>query len=736
LGGGRRREHRSLEHPAPLAGTPILEQQFPGDQLRLALEIAWGAQPGTDPATWLWTDVTSDVQVADGKRVSITVGRADEASATQPASCTAVLDNRLARYSKSPLSPNYPHVTRNVPVRVRAIYLGGSYTRFFGYATGFPPSWDVTGNYAVVTLKANGALRRLGQGTATLRSPLERAVSASTPVAYWPMEDTQNSSSLASAVAGVAPMSATGLSLASNSGLLGSDPLPMFGNGGTSTIVGEVPAWTPTQYWEVHWYNQLTQPAVDTTVMFISTTGTYKTWEVAAAGTTDGLGQSLILNVYDALGNKTTISRPGLGNFYTNWAYVKLFVSESGGVVTWTFEVFPASGGGGGFVSNTLAATAGVVTSISSPPAAGLNGMALGHVAVWNEPISTISNIDSAGGGYNNQDPVTRITRLCREQGEQITVNGSSNSAMGVQSADTYMNLLRACEKVDQGLLYDGLNAGLTYTSRDLRENATAILTLSAGQQDLTPPWTPADDDQYTVNQYVASRQGGSSYTATDTTDTLGTLNVGTYSSSDTFNTFSDADLQQYAWWEDHLGTVDGYRYPQVAFSLHRRPQYVPAWLQTMLLTPIVVANPATALTQMPPEDISLVLQGYTETFDKFTWDVVANTTPFDPWRIAVIAQETGDTSPYAWRLESDGSTLVTGVAAGATSLTVATPSGPLWTTVADDFPLVLSVGGIEVTATAIAGASSPQTFTVNPVPYKLPTNAAVTLWKQPVLGL
>lgn len=715
-----------------------MQQQF-GTDLRLVVEIAWGAQtgPGSDPGSWRWTDITHDVKVDSGKKVTITTGRADEASTTQPASLALTLDNRANLYSKSPLSPNYPNVKRNVPVRVRAIYQGVPFTRFFGYATGFTPSWDTTGKYAIANLKANGALRRLAQGQQTLRSPLERAVAASGPVAYWPMEDTLNSSSLASPIAGVAPMGATGLTLASNSGLLGSQALPVWGNTGTSTIVGEVPAWTPTLYWEVHWYHQLTQPAADTTVLYISSTGTYKTWEVVALGTTDNLGQSVQLNVYDAVGNKTTLTNVGAAPFYTNWAYIKLFVSESAGVVTWNLQFFPANGSGGGFISNTLTATAGIVTAVQSPPRSGLNSMSLGHVSVWNTPPN-LSAVDPASGGYNNQSPVARLSRLCTEQGDQITINGTSNSNMGVQQVDTYINLLRACEAVDQGLLYDGFNPGLTYTSRDLRENATAILTLDASQQDLTPPFSPADDDQLTMNSFTATRTGGSSFLATDTTDAESTSNIGTYSNSGTFNTFADIDLPHYANWAVHLGTdtQQNYRYPQVAFSLHRRPQYLTQWLNTMLLAPINVANVQSALTQMPPETINLVLQGYTETIDQFLWDVTANCTAYDLWRIATIAQESGDTSPFAFRLESDGATLVAGVAAGATSLSIATPSGPLWTTVADDFPFSISVAGIQVVVTNITGASSPQTFTVQPTAYALPANAVVTLWKQPVLGL
>jgi hypothetical protein len=64
--------------------------------------------------------------------------------------------------------------------------------------------------------------------------------------------------------------------------------------------------------------------------------------------------------------------------------------------------------------------------------------------------------------------------------------------------------------------------------------------------------------------------------------------------------------------------------------------------------------------------------------------------------------------------MDNGTSTLASGVTTTATSFSVATAAGdPLWTTAVGDFPMSATVGGELVTVTAIAGASSPQTFTV-----------------------
>jgi hypothetical protein len=75
-------------------------------------------------------------------------------------------------------------------------------------------------------------------------------------------------------------------------------------------------------------------------------------------------------------------------------------------------------------------------------------------------------------------------------------------------------------------------------------------------------------------------------------------------------------------------------------------------------------------------------------------------------------------------------------IPSGSTSLVVATPSGPLWTTSADDYPLELKVGGLPVTATACSGTSSPQTFTVQPISSPRRAGDAVEVLHPRAIGL
>jgi hypothetical protein len=107
----------------------------------------------------------------------------------------------------------------------------------------------------------------------------------------------------------------------------------------------------------------------------------------------------------------------------------------------------------------------------------------------------------------------------------------------------------------------------------------------------------------------------------------------------------------------------------------------------------------------LPPDDVSLLAQGFEETLGPFTHRVTINGQPESPW---------GQAAPYDdddARYSSDGSTLGEALDTTETGVDVATASGPLWDDT--DQPFDIIVGGERMTVTAIFGASSPQTFTV-----------------------
>lgn len=100
----------------------------------------------------------------------------------------------------------------------------------------------------------------------------------------------------------------------------------------------------------------------------------------------------------------------------------------------------------------------------------------------------------------------------------------------------------------------------------------------------------------------------------------------------------------------------------------------------------------------------------------------------------AIVVALKRDTEPLIARLDTDDSELAAGISAGATSISVTTNSGPLWTSTANDYPIDLDIGGVKITATACSDPTSPQTMTISAAPVARSIGAPVKLWQQPVL--
>ncbi len=264
-------------------------------------------------------------------------------------------------------------------------------------------------------------------------------------------------------------------------------------------------------------------------------------------------------------------------------------------------------------------------------------------------------------------------------------------------------------------------------------------LDVSTGQVD--DPFGPVDDDQRNRNLVVANRKNGSSATFTDATGPLGTAAIGVYDSSVTLNTSTDGVLLDYASWMVHQGTIEGLRYPNLNLDLCAVPALIDGWASARLNSRFDIANISSKATGHSPGTVPVLDEGYTETLDPYAWAVAANCSPFQPWRIFLIAAETGDVGEFAGRLDTDGSTLTSSLTNSATSFSVTTTgTNRPWTTRADDLPFDIVVDGERMTVTAISSATSPQTFTatrsVNGVVKSHLANAAVSLWQPLVLSL
>src|SRR6185369_3634214 len=159
---------------------------YPGTNLAIRVYIALGANPNSNPSTYIWTDITAYVLWAS--RIIIKRGRQDEQTEPPPSSCALTLKNfALPPYNipgifspRNPAGPWFGQFGRNTPLRVDIDPGTGLTTRFIGFVPSWPLKSDTSGKFKYVNIVAEGITRRLGQGSTPIRSALVRARAALT----------------------------------------------------------------------------------------------------------------------------------------------------------------------------------------------------------------------------------------------------------------------------------------------------------------------------------------------------------------------------------------------------------------------------------------------------------------------------------------------------------------------------------------------------------------------------
>lgn len=623
--------------------------------------------------------------------------------------------------------------------------------QFHGEATTWPTEWDTSGNDIYGRVEAAGLRRRLSQGQAALPSTYTRSNVNTSPahLLYYPVEDGADSDSIASGFPDAAPMDIITTNgtpqLASNSDFApGSAPIGK--PNGSRWFSPRVDAAATG---EIQLIFLLSIPdsgeANNATLFQIQMTGTAGFCDVVYSTTDNG---EIYFVFYDQSRVAVHTSAGMLGTFNGRPVQISVNLTQNGADIDYVLTQLEPGASLGSFTGGTAAGrTIGAVRGVYADPYAQVFSTALGHIALRNDIISIFDNF-SALNAYYGEGVRQRMIRLCAENDDinfertRSTIN--AQLSMGKQKQQTFLQLLDEAANTDLGLLLESRDIiGLVLFRLHAMYNRDAFVTLDYSTGQLQPPFAAIDDDQLIINDFTATKIDGSSYRATQETGPLALTSptsgegVGRYNDSGSYSLYRDSDLVDVASWVVHVGTTDESRYPSIRADLSKLAltstqlylDLLGAWVGDR----IEITNPKTGIIE---GTISQLVYGYRRRFGGKHHTVEFTCAPAAAYEIAEAADTTGDTNPWLGRAETDGSTVNTLANAGATSLVVAVPSGPLWTTVADDYPLYLNVGGIRVRATACSGASSPQTFTVDALASARAAGLFVSVWHAPVPAL
>lgn len=631
--------------------------------------------------------------------------------------CT-IMDDTGIYAEGNPLAPGYPDMGRGCPIRVSAVISGSDSQRFYGRIDTMAATYPAPG-FCRLAITAVGTLSEIGQGSDPLLSAMYRSAIGTTvgdylPTEYWSLQDGAGSTRFASALTGgpaVYANVAGGVTPAADSSMAGSLPLPTM-PGGTRLDFPVRPYTDSFGVWSVQ--VALNHTTVDTVsqVTFRTAGGGHST--VTVTPSTSALSVSL----YDATGA------------LTGTASDTLTVEPAGQPLSLVVGFETAIGAGSDSLNvkvydgtSATLATASVPAlgtyaalksfSVASVTGTGTRLLVVGHPTVFADvpyPYAVLGGESArAMSGWAGEQAADRMTRLGREAGIAVTIVGTVSAVMGPQLRDTLGANFQDCQDTDHGLLHDGGTDGaVVYICLDSLTNQAVTYTVPRAviADGLRAIW----DNKLTANDVTSSRTGGSSARVTDEAHITRTRKR--VPRTPTPNVETDDQLLDDAGWTVWTGTQPGPRYDAIGLVGHGSAGVaVAAQLAALAVGNRIRIADADLPSQHPPGDLDQLIVGSTETIDAVEWILAPRTVPYSAYLVGILAADTGDTDPFMGWLESDSCELNAGVSATATSWQV--NSVPLWTTLADDFPCPIVIGGEPVTITAVSGGSNPQTWTV-----------------------
>lgn len=675
---------------------------FPTTSAVVWVRSAFGADLTADPSTWDWTYLTARWHAAVA--VNVKDGRSEGASQAESSEATFTLKNSDGALTPDDPRAEYaPHVVEGTPVWWTIDAGHGEYDLFQGYVTSWTPKWPGRSRHlCLVEVVANGILTRLGRGQSPLLPPLQRAILAAGPVAYWQLDDGPESTQAASGLTGGTPMSLVfgEVDFGSVTGPLGTGRHPEFLDADglpTGRLLGPV-TYTDAGFWQFDLWVYGTAESTDAQMNVVGFTVANTTKMVRGEVNVvhnNGLGEAQVnIYFYEADGDVATLLSTAGTSVQTidgDWHHIAVKMVQA---TASTFDMYLYVDG---VDRNSPSGISGEIGQLTEVYAMG-NGV--------DGPVDAFTSLSLAGLGVyaNDSDPVARyiggighagetaserFTRICAEEGIPVTVVAGDSAAMGPQPAATVTDILRECERTDLGRMSEA-GFGIWYRPGPTLSNQEPAFTIDGSNRELAEPFDPTKDLKATRNEWKVSRSSGSSAVYADLVHqrTRGRLD-----DTAAINPEADSALQHHARWRTRVTTAPGMRYPSLSANLARSPGLIGAWQQLQLGDRV---QAVTLLDQHPTAPVDQIIEGRQQTLrGRRSWRVTMHTSPAQPYTVGVV-QGTGAPTQPPWRPDTAGAELAARLDAAATSAKLATTTGPEWTTTATypaDFPFRVGIG-------------------------------------------
>jgi len=591
----------------------------------------------------------------------------------------------------------------NVPVTFSIEDLEARLPLAFVEVAKWPTRWNVAGTDRWTPITAQGIRRRLSQGKTPLRSALYRAITTESPVAHWPLEDGELSSTGSNVVDPTRPMRVFDGDVEFAGGSLGAaiQTAVHIPDDSEAWLTADIAPYGTETEWAVEYTIKLAGgPVAGQRIITAAASGLQ--FRVTCV---DGNPTSLSYRVATASGETTTpIDTESIDLFDDEVHHIRVAAVQDGADIDWTWWIDGVQVGTGTIATQTLAHVSGWQTTLNVP---GVE-QTIGGVAVY--ATATAGDHYEAMLGYPGETAADRIERLCTEEGIPVAIVGdaSSSAAMGAQTRQTFTALLDECEASDLGRIWEPFGApGFVYRCRSSYYNQPSSLALSYGQ--LTP-FVPVEDDQVIANDVTVTRIRGASARVVQETGRLSIQDppegIGVVDTEDRINVEDDLALAAQAGWRLHTRTWDEARYPTIRIHLASIGRASRA-----LMYRAATRGPRDRFTisdppeWLPPDVIDQVVEGWSMNLSLTDWELFVNCAPYGPYEVHQVAA-TGNRG----RVDTGGCVLHAAVDDNDTPMVVTTWRGPGWRSTAGGAatPYDCAIGGEQVTVTAVGAMTAP----------------------------
>ncbi|MGW0938881.1 hypothetical protein [Streptomyces sp. NPDC002666] len=586
--------------------------------------------------------------------------------------------------------------------------LSNRHVRMEGEVPAWPPSRDLSGADRTVQIAPAGIMRRLGSGTRPLDSALRRYIIGNAPAECWPLTDGEQATQAASLLGSPPAMFVASASFPDSTGPLWGkgtvadwlEPTLLTDEAASGQIVARLRDPGGSAAWSVDIVRSGSQATEFPSIRDSgrgSDSDPRTVWNLLLLAST---GRVLLTrDVYTTDASSSTaladIEYPAL--FENRPHHMRLSTSPGSSNTGWTLYV-----DGESIAAGSAAGVGRPLREISHAWTEG-NDLSLGYLTAWGATAPEAADMYQALRGFPGETAGARAMRLSAENGVPASLVGvvDTSEELGVQEPQRFLETLDTIAASDLGMVLEQRDArALVYRPRHTLYNQVPTLTLDFANGEISAPFAPIDDDKLTENDVTVTRKGGASSNAVRTDGSLSVDAIGRYDVAPEVSLATDGQTVQQAYWRLAVGTFDGLRYTKITLDLGNARAY--ALVNEALAVDV---GDLIRLRHLPadqqPGDVDLIVTGYEEEVGASAWKITYTCVPGEPWTVAIA----GD--PILGRADTAGSVLATAVSSTATALPVTTTAGPQWVTTAvhpSEFPFDVSVGGEQVTVTAVTG--------------------------------